>query len=147
MELKYFSETSVDFQRTTRRYITEDRTLHSHHCENLTSYTTLFLISFVGYLMTRLVPWLRRSSVGRYDVLWMRIICKEAFVAKSGCDPSTCLERLKGTTNNLNQCRRWSDRDSNQKHPEHKSRTFISRPACSVIPSFTEVIYSWRFFQ
>jgi hypothetical protein len=29
MEEMYSAETSVDFQRTTRRYITEDRTLHS----------------------------------------------------------------------------------------------------------------------
>jgi hypothetical protein len=28
------SEMSVDFQRTTRRYITEDRTLHNHRCES-----------------------------------------------------------------------------------------------------------------
>jgi hypothetical protein len=31
-------ETSVDFQRTTRRYIPEDGTLHNHRCENLKSY-------------------------------------------------------------------------------------------------------------
>jgi hypothetical protein len=29
------SETSVDFQRTTRRYISEDSTIHNHRCENL----------------------------------------------------------------------------------------------------------------
>jgi hypothetical protein len=29
---------SVDFQRTTRRYIPEDRILHNHRCENLTFY-------------------------------------------------------------------------------------------------------------
>jgi hypothetical protein len=34
-------ETSVDFQRTTRRYIPEDRTLHNHRCENLKSYINL----------------------------------------------------------------------------------------------------------
>jgi hypothetical protein len=28
----YYSETSADFQRTTRRYIPEDKTLHNHHC-------------------------------------------------------------------------------------------------------------------
>jgi hypothetical protein len=33
------SETSVDTQRTTRRYILEDGTLHNHHCENLKSRT------------------------------------------------------------------------------------------------------------
>jgi hypothetical protein len=32
------SETSVDFQQTTRRYIPEDSTLHNHRCENLKSY-------------------------------------------------------------------------------------------------------------
>jgi hypothetical protein len=32
------SETSVGTQRTTRRYIPEDGTLHNHRCENLKSY-------------------------------------------------------------------------------------------------------------
>jgi hypothetical protein len=32
-----FIETSVDFQRTKRRYIPEDRTLHNHRCDNLSS--------------------------------------------------------------------------------------------------------------
>jgi hypothetical protein len=30
-------ETSVDSQRTTRRHIPEDNTLHNHRCENLKS--------------------------------------------------------------------------------------------------------------
>jgi hypothetical protein len=34
------SETSVDFQLTTQRYIPEDNTLHNHHCKNLKSYNT-----------------------------------------------------------------------------------------------------------
>jgi hypothetical protein len=34
-------ETSVDFQRTTQRYIPEDLTLHNHHCENLKAYNLL----------------------------------------------------------------------------------------------------------
>jgi hypothetical protein len=29
---------SVDFQRTTRRYIPEDKSLHNNRCENLKSY-------------------------------------------------------------------------------------------------------------
>jgi hypothetical protein len=41
------SETSVDFQRTTRRYIPEYSTLHNHRCENLKSYILLFLVSGV----------------------------------------------------------------------------------------------------
>jgi hypothetical protein len=35
----FSSETSVGFQRTTRRYIPEDRTHHNHRCENLKSHT------------------------------------------------------------------------------------------------------------
>jgi hypothetical protein len=35
METIFSSETSVHFQRTTRRYVPEDRTLHNHRCENL----------------------------------------------------------------------------------------------------------------
>jgi hypothetical protein len=36
--LKNPSEMSVDFQRTTWRYIPEDSILHNHSCENLKSY-------------------------------------------------------------------------------------------------------------
>jgi hypothetical protein len=39
IEATCYSETSVDFQRTTRRYIPEERTLRNHSCENLKSYT------------------------------------------------------------------------------------------------------------
>jgi hypothetical protein len=35
MEAKLSFETTVDFQRTTQRYIPEDRTLHNHRCDNL----------------------------------------------------------------------------------------------------------------
>jgi hypothetical protein len=38
MEATCSSGTSVDFQRTARRYIPEDRTLHGHRCESLESY-------------------------------------------------------------------------------------------------------------
>jgi hypothetical protein len=33
MEVTFSSETSVDFERTTQRYILENRTAHKHHCE------------------------------------------------------------------------------------------------------------------
>jgi hypothetical protein len=42
MKATCFSETSVDTQRTTRRYIPEDGTLHIHRCENLKSYVAIF---------------------------------------------------------------------------------------------------------
>jgi hypothetical protein len=38
METTCFSETPIDFQRTTRGYIPEDRALHNYRCENLKSY-------------------------------------------------------------------------------------------------------------
>jgi hypothetical protein len=41
MEVIRSSETSVDFQRTTGRYIPEDSTLHSHRCEHFKSYKKL----------------------------------------------------------------------------------------------------------
>jgi hypothetical protein len=37
-QLMCSSETSVDFQWTTRRYIPEEKTLHNHWRENLKSY-------------------------------------------------------------------------------------------------------------
>jgi hypothetical protein len=40
MEAICSSETSVDTQRTTRRYIPEDGTPHNHRCENLKFYIT-----------------------------------------------------------------------------------------------------------
>jgi hypothetical protein len=38
------SETSVDFQRTTRQYIPEDRTVHDNRYENLQSYIIFHLM-------------------------------------------------------------------------------------------------------
>jgi hypothetical protein len=44
-EQRYVSETSVDSQRSTQRYIPEDSTLDNHCCKNLKSYiwTTISL--------------------------------------------------------------------------------------------------------
>jgi hypothetical protein len=49
------SETSADFQRTTRRYIPEDRTLHNDRCENPKSF--IMLLSSGG-----LTPYSRLNS-------------------------------------------------------------------------------------
>jgi hypothetical protein len=46
MDAIYSSETSVDFHRTTQRYISEDTTLHNHRCENLKSNKLLCLFHF-----------------------------------------------------------------------------------------------------
>jgi hypothetical protein len=45
MKATYSSETLVEFQRTIRRYNTEDRTPHDHRCENLESYINFTRIS------------------------------------------------------------------------------------------------------
>jgi hypothetical protein len=39
MEETCSSETSIDFQRTTRRYISEDKFPHNQPCEHFKSYT------------------------------------------------------------------------------------------------------------
>jgi hypothetical protein len=63
MEMICSSETSVGFQRTIRRYIPEDRTLHNYGCENLKSFkgTDCYLsaeVSIVPLLTktTKIVP-------------------------------------------------------------------------------------------
>jgi hypothetical protein len=48
MEATCSSEMSVDTQRTTRRYIPEVDTFHSHRCETLKSYKRLVLSTRVG---------------------------------------------------------------------------------------------------
>jgi hypothetical protein len=68
MEAICSSETTVDFQRTTERYIAEDSTTDSHHCEDLRSYTVIVpfgnnipyghcssrIVSFISTLRPRL---------------------------------------------------------------------------------------------
>jgi hypothetical protein len=46
MEAICSSETSVDFQRTTRRYTPEDSTLYNNRCENLKSYAFKFVFTW-----------------------------------------------------------------------------------------------------
>jgi hypothetical protein len=60
MEVTYSSETSVDFQRTTRLYIPEDVTLHNHRSKNLKSYIHLnvlphLLLGFPGRCFPRYI--------------------------------------------------------------------------------------------
>jgi hypothetical protein len=44
------SETSLNFNVTTRRYIPEDSKLHSRYCENLKSH--IFFLLFIEILQT-----------------------------------------------------------------------------------------------
>jgi hypothetical protein len=48
MEAICSSETSIDIQRTTRRYSPEVSTLHNHRCENLKSYILSLCSSLNG---------------------------------------------------------------------------------------------------
>jgi hypothetical protein len=50
MEAIWSSETSVDFQRTTRRYVPEDSTFHNHRHENLNSYKEN--VGYKNYLLS-----------------------------------------------------------------------------------------------
>jgi hypothetical protein len=66
MEAICSSETSVDFQRTTRRHTPEDSTLHYHRCENLKSYK-LYIHVFMGHRYDYNVYCTRRS---KGSVIW-----------------------------------------------------------------------------
>jgi hypothetical protein len=50
IEATYSSETSVDFQQTTRRYIPEDETLRNYRYENLKPYFLQYANEHVGVL-------------------------------------------------------------------------------------------------
>jgi hypothetical protein len=51
MEAICSSETSVETQRTTRRHIPEDDTLHNHPCEKLKSYMhIMFMFKYINGL-------------------------------------------------------------------------------------------------
>jgi hypothetical protein len=56
MEVTCSFEASVYFQRTTRRYIPEDRSIHNHRCENL----KFCIVLFVCFLFARRAEWGRR---------------------------------------------------------------------------------------
>jgi hypothetical protein len=50
LEMTRPSETSVDFQWTTQRYIPKERYLHKNSCENLKPYTEYFDSSHVSII-------------------------------------------------------------------------------------------------
>jgi hypothetical protein len=50
------SKTSVDFQRTTQRYIPKQSNLHNHRCENLRPYIS-FLLLVTENILSTLVSW------------------------------------------------------------------------------------------
>jgi hypothetical protein len=62
------SETSVGFQRTTRRYIPEDRSLHKHRCGNLSLITLFRPPTLYKYLVEMLRTWGRTVGVSAIHV-------------------------------------------------------------------------------
>jgi hypothetical protein len=65
METTCSHETSTDFQRTTQRYIPEDRNVHNQHCEILTSCTMYRHSSKIAHFI---YPWLLALYV--HPLLW-----------------------------------------------------------------------------
>jgi hypothetical protein len=57
--LKMEAKRQLTFKRITRHYISKDRTLHNHRCENLRSYTTDYC-SFFRDLLQNLRSWSER---------------------------------------------------------------------------------------
>jgi hypothetical protein len=49
MEAKCFSDIFVEFERTTRHYIPENKTLHTHRCEHFDSYNQFLVQIFVPH--------------------------------------------------------------------------------------------------
>jgi hypothetical protein len=89
MEAKCFSETSVDFQRITRRYISEKSTLHNHRSDNYKPYIGNPDHSFLSYSSNNWVEievwdpeahvwiiWLRRRSINLKNMYSDRMILK-----------------------------------------------------------------------
>jgi hypothetical protein len=66
MEATRYSETSVDFQRTTRCYIPEDRTFHNHSCKNLSSNIVLMVLEKLRVTSEHLVPKQKCYLLDRY---------------------------------------------------------------------------------
>jgi hypothetical protein len=48
------SETSIDFQHATRRYIPEDGAFHKHRCENLRPYIKINVFPLTVFLQRRI---------------------------------------------------------------------------------------------
>jgi hypothetical protein len=77
MEAIRSSETSGATQRTTRRHIPEDDTLHNHRCENLKSY----IRPFCNLLGLRWLEYVKRNVdiCVRFEIIKMLIVQTPVF--------------------------------------------------------------------
>jgi hypothetical protein len=93
MEAICSSETSVHIQRTTRRYIPEDSTLHNHRCEHLKSYIIYINLGMIRALLKPL-SWQQYES------------CEGARINQNPGNDLYKLYKLKisGVKNISNQC-------------------------------------------
>jgi hypothetical protein len=127
MEEKCSSETSVDFQRTTRNYITEDKNVHNNRCEDFKSYIMYFLV-------------FRRLFDDAFNIETVCLLNEKWFGRKrswQNCATIPAHARRywrKPRINNLSQCSRLAGRDSNENDPERTSTAITCRSACSLIP-------------
>jgi hypothetical protein len=84
--LGYNAMPSVGSQRTTRRYIREDRTLHNHPCENLKSYKTVFVsVRVEGFFF-----FYKRELVSLTVSLWRLYLCTVGAYRFVNCISSVC---------------------------------------------------------
>jgi hypothetical protein len=87
MEEISFSETFVDFQRVTRRYIPEDSTIHNRRCENLKSY------KFSNYNIT----WIRITKCHVIEIFFG--VRKHSFVNRT--EIATVITKHYGTVSQI----------------------------------------------
>jgi hypothetical protein len=74
MEAICSSETSVDFQRTTRRYIPEDSNIYNHRCENLKSYKHEHVLK--SCYLNVLSLYANNLNVAEWGVLGCTVCCQ-----------------------------------------------------------------------
>jgi hypothetical protein len=82
------SDTSVDTQRTTLRYIPEDDTLHNYRCENLKSYMwiNVFIHEHAAQITRRWsLSRFGRGAVGSAPSYVTTYLDREFFVPSSDC--------------------------------------------------------------
>jgi hypothetical protein len=93
MEAICSSETSVDFQLTTRRYIPEAGTLHNHRCENLSSYIFISSASMTDLLQRTI--WSRYKSTDLQCEMCSVFTARRVRGLRAEETASTCWEWLR----------------------------------------------------
>jgi hypothetical protein len=79
MEATCNPETSVNFQRTMRRYIPEARTLRYRRCENLKSYEVRLLLK---YKMNMKLKLRSESQLGLHTSTWVSALVNSIHVCR-----------------------------------------------------------------